>query len=74
MNPFLQKLGFSAADRVAIVHADDIGAYQASLPAINDLFAAGLVSSCATMVPCPWFPAVAAWARRHARPQYLTSI
>lgn len=64
MNPFLQKLGFSATDRVVIVHADDIGAYQASLPAIADLFEAGLVSSCATMVPCPWFPAVAEWARR----------
>jgi hypothetical protein len=64
MNPFLKRLGFSAFDRVAIVHADDIGAYQASLPAIEDLFAAGLISSCATMVPCPWFPAVAAWARR----------
>lgn len=62
-NPFLKKLGFSAGDRVAIVHADDIGAYQASLPAIEHLFEAGLVSSCATMVPCPWFPAVAAWAR-----------
>lgn len=64
MNPFLKQLGFGPADRVAIVHADDIGAYQASLPAIADLFEAGLVSSCATMVPCPWFPAVAAWARR----------
>ena len=64
MNPFLKKLGFSSSDRVAIVHADDIGAYQASLPAIEDLFAAGLVSSCATMVPCSWFPAVAEWARR----------
>jgi chitin disaccharide deacetylase len=64
MNSFLKKLGFSSGDRVAIVHADDIGAYQASLPAIEDLFEAGLVSSCATMVPCSWFPAVAEWARR----------
>ena len=64
MNPFLKKLGFSSGDRVAIVHADNIGAYQASLPAIEDLFEAGLVSSCATMVPCSWFPAVAEWARR----------
>lgn len=63
MNPFLKKLGFGPSDRVVIVHADDIGAYQASLPAIENLFEAGLVSSCATMVPCPWFPAVAAWAR-----------
>lgn len=64
MNPFLQRLGFGPGDRVAIVHADDIGAYQASLPAIDDLFEAGLLSSCATMAPCPWFPAVAEWARR----------
>lgn len=64
MNPTLKQLGFSASDRVVIVHADDIGAYQASLPAIEELFAAGLVSSCATMVPCPWFQAVAEWAQR----------
>jgi predicted glycoside hydrolase/deacetylase ChbG (UPF0249 family) len=64
MNLFLKQLGFSPNDRVAIVHADDIGAYQASVPAIEHLFEAGLVSSCATMVPCPWFPAVAEWARR----------
>jgi chitin disaccharide deacetylase len=65
MNPFLKRIGFGPQDRVVIVHADDIGAYQASLPAIDDLLHAGLVSSCATMVPCPWFPAVAAWARRN---------
>jgi predicted glycoside hydrolase/deacetylase ChbG (UPF0249 family) len=64
INSFLKKLGFSSTDRVAIVHADDIGAYQASLPAIEDLFEAGLASSCATMVPCSWFPAVVEWARR----------
>lgn len=65
MNPFLKCMGFGPQDRVVIVHADDIGAYQASLPAIDDLFHAGLVSSCATMVPCPWFPAVAARARQN---------
>jgi hypothetical protein len=66
VNPILHELGFGADDRVVIVHADDIGAYQASLPAIDDLFAAGLLSSCATMVPCPWFPAVADWARKNS--------
>ena len=37
MNPFLKKLGFSADDRVVIVHADDIGAYQASLAELRRL-------------------------------------
>lgn len=63
MNPFLRTLGFAADDRVVIVHADDIGMCQATLPAIADLFDAGLVSSAAAMAPCPWFPAVAQLCR-----------
>ena len=60
MNPILKKLGFDERDRVAIIHADDIGMCQATLPAIADLFEFGLVSSAAVMAPCPWFPQAAA--------------
>lgn len=63
MHPILARLGFRADDRVVIIHADDLGMCQATLPAVAELFDAGLVSSAATMVPCPWFPAVAAYAR-----------
>ena len=63
MNPFLQRLGFGADDRVVIVHADDVGMCHATIPAAADLFDAGLVSSAAAMVPCGWFPAAA----RHCR-------
>jgi predicted glycoside hydrolase/deacetylase ChbG (UPF0249 family) len=66
MNPFLKKLGFGPRDRVAIVHADDLGMCHATVPAIEELFAAGLVSSAAVMVPCPWFPAAAELGRRVA--------
>jgi predicted glycoside hydrolase/deacetylase ChbG (UPF0249 family) len=65
MNPVLQQLGFDARDRVVIIHADDIGMCQATLPAIADLFEFGLVSSAAVMAPCPWFPQVAAFCREH---------
>jgi hypothetical protein len=65
MNPFLQRLGYGPNDRVVIFHADDIGMCHATLPAIEQLFAAGLLSSCAVMVPCPWFPSVAAFAKQH---------
>ncbi len=65
MNPALQRLGYSATDRVLIIHADDIGMCQATLPAIADLFAFGVVSSAALMVPCPWFPQAAAFCRAH---------
>ncbi|MEZ4767979.1 MAG: polysaccharide deacetylase family protein [Caldilineales bacterium] len=66
MNPFLRTLGFSPTDRVVVLHADDIGMCQATLPAYADLLDAGLISSAAAMVPCPWFNAVAELCRRRA--------
>jgi predicted glycoside hydrolase/deacetylase ChbG (UPF0249 family) len=63
-NPILRKLGFSAGDRVVIVHADDIGMCRATIPAFFELAAGGLVSAGSVMVPCPWFLEAAAWARR----------
>jgi predicted glycoside hydrolase/deacetylase ChbG (UPF0249 family) len=58
-NPVLRRLGLSDDDRVAIIHADDIGMCQASVAAYADLAAFGLVTSGAVMVPCGWFPAAA---------------
>ena len=57
-NPFLKKLGFSNNDRVVIIHTDDIGMCHASVQAFKDLWNFGTITSGATMVPCPWFPAV----------------
>jgi chitin disaccharide deacetylase len=62
-NPALGRLGFADDDRVAIIHADDIGMCQASVSAFADLAAFGLISSGAVMVPCGWFPAAAAASR-----------
>ena len=62
-NPALRELGFSASDRVVVVHADDIGMCQASVDAFFELANDGVVSSGSAMVPCPWFPAVAAGCR-----------
>jgi len=64
-NPVLRRLGFGPTDRVAIVHADDLGMAQGSVPAFEELAAFGIVSSGSVMVPCPWFPAVADFCRRH---------
>ena len=58
-NPFLKKLGFSDNDRAVIIHTDDIGMCHASVQAFKDLWVFGTITSGATMVPCPWFPAVA---------------
>lgn len=65
MNPVLKRLGYDERDRVVIIHADDIGMCQATLPAYSDLLDAGLISSAAAMVPCPWFPEAAAICRKN---------
>lgn len=64
-NPLLKKLGFAPDDRVAIIHTDDIGMCQASISAFADLWQAGIISSGAVMVPCPWFLEAAAYCRLH---------
>src|SRR5512140_2997435 len=65
INPFLKKLGFTDNDRAVIIHTDDIGMCHASVQAFKDLWAFGTISSGATMVPCPWFPAVAQMCREN---------
>jgi predicted glycoside hydrolase/deacetylase ChbG (UPF0249 family) len=62
-NPALKKLGFAEDDRVVIIHTDDIGVSHASYAAFTDLWQVGIISSGATMVPCSWFPKVAAYCR-----------
>lgn len=64
-NPVLGRLGFADDDRVVIIHTDDIGMCQATVSAFADLVDFGLISSGAVMVPCPWFPEVAAYCRQH---------
>lgn len=65
MNPYLSRLCYGPEDRVVVLHADDIGMCQATLPAYVDLLEYGLISSAATMVTCPWFPQAAALCRAH---------
>jgi len=64
-NPVLGRLGFADEDRVIIIHTDDIGMCQATVSAFAELVDFGLISSGAVMVPCPWFPQVAAYCRQH---------
>ncbi len=59
-NPALRALGLTARDRAVVVHADDVGMCGATVDAFFELAEMGVTSSGATMVPCPWFPEVAA--------------
>lgn len=60
---FLPRLGLRPSDRALIVHADDVGMCQAAVSAFVDLVDLGRLASGSVMVPCPWFPQVAAWCR-----------
>jgi predicted glycoside hydrolase/deacetylase ChbG (UPF0249 family) len=64
-NPYLKRLGLPDDARVVVLHADDIGMCQSTVSAYADLVECGSLSSVAMMVPCPWFPAAAAFYRSH---------
>ena len=61
----LERLGFADGDRVAIVHADDVGMCHAANVAFWKNQAFGLVTCGAVMMPCSWVPELAAWCREH---------
>lgn len=49
--------------KTVLLHADDVGMCHGANRAYLDLFRAGRLDSGSVMVPCPWFPEIAAAAR-----------
>ena len=61
----LERLGYPPDAKLLIVHADDLGmAHSINRASIKGLDT-GLVSSASIMIPCPWLPEIAAYARAH---------
>lgn len=60
-----ERLGFAPDDRVLILHADDAGSSHAANAAIFECLERGSLTSASVLVPAPWFPEVAAYARVH---------
>ncbi len=58
-----ERLGFKATDKILIVNCDDVGNSHAANSAVIDAMTNGLVTSATIMVPCPWFPEIAAYAK-----------
>lgn len=60
-----ERLGYPASARLLVIHADDLGMNHSVNRATFEALDKGWITSASILVPCPWFPEVARWAKEH---------
>lgn len=63
--PIAERLGYPADTKLLILHADDLGVAHSENAASISALEKGPLNSASIMVPCSWFPEIAAYARAH---------
>jgi len=60
-----ERLGYPPGTKLLIVHADDLGETHSVNAAAIKALEGGTINSASLMVPCPWFPEIADYAKSH---------
>jgi predicted glycoside hydrolase/deacetylase ChbG (UPF0249 family) len=60
-----ERLGHPKDARLLVIHADDLGMSRSVNRATFEALERALITSASILVPCPWFPEVAQFARAH---------
>lgn len=60
-----ERLGYKATDKILIINGDDVGMCHSANMATIESLEKGAMRSATIMVPCPWFPEIAAYAKDH---------
>ena len=60
-----EQLGYASDTKLLIIHADDLGVTLSENAASISSLETSPVNSASIMVPCPWFPEIAAYAREN---------
>src|SRR5437016_10840905 len=61
----VEQLGYPPGTKLIIVHADDLGETHSVNAAAIKALQGGTINSASLMVPCPWFPEIADYAKSH---------
>src|SRR5450759_876949 len=64
-NTVPERLGYPASARLLVIHADDLGMNHSVNRATFAALEKGWITSASILVPCPWFPEVARWAKQN---------
>src|ERR1700677_436022 len=60
-----ERLGYPPGTKLIVVHADDLGETHSVNAAAIKALQGGAINSASLMVPCPWFPEIADYAKSH---------